>query len=72
MLGDECWVMMKCAFEGTCLRLGVGCLLLGVDKVRIRGNMFVFGCLLWDDYYVGACKERICGKFTIQSIDITL
>ena len=40
---------MKCASEGTCLRLGVECLLLGVDEVRIRGNMFLFGCLLWDD-----------------------
>ena len=49
MLGVECWVMMKCAFEGTCLRLGVECLLLGVDEVRIRGNMFAFGCLLWVD-----------------------
>ena len=37
---------MKCTSEGTCFRLGVGCLLLGVDEVRIRGNMFVFGCWL--------------------------
>lgn len=43
VLDVECWVMMKCASEGTCLRLGVECLLLGVDEVRIRGNMFVLG-----------------------------
>ena len=40
---------MKCASEGICFSLGVGCLLLGVDEVRIRGNMFLFGCLLWID-----------------------
>ena len=42
-------MLIKCASEGTCLRLGVGCLLLGVDKVRIRGNMFAclgVGCLV--------------------------
>ena len=48
--------------------LGVEC--LDVDEVRIRGNMFVFGCLLWVDYYVGACKECICGESTLQFIDV--
>lgn len=40
VFGVECLVLIKCASEGTCFRLGVGCLLLGVDEVRIRGNMF--------------------------------
>ena len=30
---------MKCASEGTCLLDDV-CWVLGVDEVRIRGNMF--------------------------------
>ena len=34
---------MKCASEGTFFYLGVWCLVLGDDEVRIRGNMFAFG-----------------------------
>ena len=53
---------MKCAFEGTCLVGGVddGCLVLVVDELRIRGNMFggEFARML----YVKRCEEDFSGR----------
>ena len=51
-------MLIKCASEGICLRLGVGCLLLGDDEVRIRGNMFAFWFLGVDSLMLMKCASE--------------